>query len=164
MKADSIRTATADDAAGIAAIYNYYVSHTIVTFEETPIADAEMAQRIARIGAEYPWLVFERGGAVVAYAYAARFHARSAYRFTAETAIYAAHGARGSGIGTQLYRQLLDRLRERGLHCALGGIALPNEASVRLHEKCGFVKVTHYREVGWKLDRWIDVGYWQLLL
>lgn len=159
-----IRVATPNDAAQIAAIYNYYIANTAITFEETPLTPGEIASRIEDIGARYPWLVFERDGAILGYAYAGRFAPRSAYRFAVETTVYVASGRGRGGIGTILYRALLDRLRAQGLHCAFGLIALPNEQSVRLHEKCGFVKVGELAEVGRKFERWIDVGYWQLRL
>ena len=156
-----LRPATAADAAAIAAIYNHYIANTVVTFEETPVAPADIAQRIAIVTADYPWLVLERDARIVGYAYAARFHNRSAYRFTVETTVYVADGARRGRIGTELYGALLERLRMQKLHSALGVIALPNEASVGLHEKLGFRKVGEFAEVGWKFGRWINVGYWQ---
>jgi phosphinothricin acetyltransferase len=159
-----IRPATAADAVQIATIYNHYIENTAITFEEAAVSIEEVAKRVADIGARYPWLVFERDGAILGYAYAGSFAARSAYRFAVETTIYVAAGHGRDGIGTAIYRALIERLRGLDLHCALGLIALPNEASVRLHEKCGFVKVGQLDEVGRKLDRWIDVGYWQLLL
>jgi len=152
----------AADAPRIAAIYNHYVRDTVVTFEEQPVADAEMARRIAETTATYPWLVWEDGGAVAAYAYASSWKRRSAYRFAAESTIYAAPEAAGRGIGSQLYPALLARMRAAGLHCAIGGISLPNPASIALHEKLGFVPIGRFREVGFKQGRWVDVGYWEL--
>jgi phosphinothricin acetyltransferase len=160
-----IRAATSRDAEAIAAIYNFYIANTTVTFEETELPAAEIATRIEAVGdTGYPWLAFERDGVVLGYAYAGRFAARSGYRLTAEGTVYVAPDARGAGIGTELYRELIDRLRANGAHCVLGIIALPNEPSVRLHEKLGFVKVADLKEIGRKFERWIDVGYWQLLL
>lgn len=159
-----IRIASAADAPAVAAIYNHYVRNTVITFEETPVSDADIAKRIADIGGAYPWLVHEREGRVAGYCYAGRFHARSAYACTVETTVYVEHGARGAGIGSALYEELLGRLRARELHSALGLIALPNEASVRLHERFGFEQVALLREVGWKLGGFVDVGFWQLLL
>jgi phosphinothricin acetyltransferase len=159
-----IRACIAADAAAIAEIYNHYVRETVVTFEETPVSAAEMAQRIGDIGARFPWLVSEEGDAVVGWAYAAAWKTRSAYRFSVETTVYLATGHQGRGIGTALYRTLLDELRARGLHSAVGGIALPNPSSVALHEKLGFRKIAHFAEVGRKFDGWVDVGYWQLIL
>jgi phosphinothricin acetyltransferase len=159
-----IRAATAADAAAIATIYNHYIKNTTVTFEEASLGAIEMAQRIAAVSADYPWLVRERDARILGYAYAARFHARSAYRFTVETTVYVANDTHRARIGTELYGSLLDRLRAQKLHRALGVIALPNEASVGLHEKFGFRKVGEFEEVGWKFGRWINVGYWELSL
>lgn len=160
-----IRMAAAADAAALARIYNHYVRETIVTFEEEPVADAEMARRLGEVqAASLPWLVAEEEGGVVGYACARPWKPRRGYRFSAEVSVYldAAHG--GRGLGTKLYAQLLAELRTRRIHAAMGGIALPNDASVRLHEKLGFEKVAHFREVGFKLGAWIDVGYWEKIL
>lgn len=160
-----IRDAKAEDAAAIARIYGHYIANTIITFEETHVSDEEIRARLQKVSsARLPWLVYEENGAVVGYAYASRWHERSAYRFSVETTIYLDAHQIGRGLGTALYATLLERLRAQGLHAAIGGIALPNTGSVALHEKLGFRQVAHYREVGFKLDRWIDVGYWQLLL
>jgi len=157
-----IRPATAADAAAIARIYDHYIRETVVTFEEEPVAAAEMARRIeAILAASLPYLVACEDDRVVGYAYAGRWHARSAYRFSVETTIYLDAGVVGRGLGTALYGALFEDLAPRGLHVAIGGIALPNAASVALHEKLGFRKAAHYDEVGFKHGRWIDVGYWQ---
>lgn len=160
----TIRPATIDDAAGIAAIYNPHVTGTIVTFEEDAIDPAEMAGRIATIGAHFPWLVLEDCGAVAGYAYGSPWKTRSGYRFTVETTIYLAESHLGAGLGLRLYGRLLDELRDCGFHVAVGCIALPNDPSVGLHERLGFARVAEFPAVGWKLGRWIDVGYWQLRL
>jgi phosphinothricin acetyltransferase len=160
-----VRAATAADAAPMARIYNHYVSNTIVTFEETPVAAAEMAARLAEVdGHELPWLVAEDTAGVRGYAYAGRWKNRCAYRHSVEVTVYLDPGALGRGLGTQLYAALFRALRQCEVHFAVGGIALPNDASVALHEKFGMRKVAHFSEVGYKFGRWIDVGYWQLLL
>lgn len=160
-----IRAATAEDAGAIAAIYNHYVLETIVTFEEEPVAPEEMARRIAEVlAAGLPWLVAEEGGLAAGYAYATPWRSRFGYRFSVEVTVYTAPGHEGRGVGSRLYGQLLPLLEAKGLHASMGGIALPNDASVALHEKFGFQKVAHFRESGIKFGRWIDVGYWQLLL
>jgi L-amino acid N-acyltransferase YncA len=159
-----IRTATVADAAAIADIYNRYVRETVITFEETPVPTDEMARRIADIGTRYPWLVFEYDGTVVGWAYATEWKTRSAYRFSVETTVYLADSHRGRGTGTALYEALIAELKARKLHTAIGVIALPNPSSVALHEKLGFAKIGHVAEVGRKFDRWVDVGYWQLIL
>jgi L-amino acid N-acyltransferase YncA len=159
-----VRSATAEDAEAVAAVYNHYVTQTVVTFEEEAISASEISRRIGEVqAASLPWLVADRGGLVVGYAYATKWRPRRAYRFSSEVTVYVHpdHGARG--IGSALYRQLLAELRDRGIHAAMGGIALPNDASVRLHERFGFEKVAHFAAVGFKFDRWIDVGYWQLV-
>lgn len=160
-----IRDATLDDAAPIASIYNPYVLNTSISFEEAEVAVAEMTGRIADLQANgLPWLVAEVDGGVAGYAYASKWRVRHAYRFSAETTVYLAPDHAGKGIGTALYGALFDRLREAGYHVAIGGIALPNAASIALHEKLGFEKVAQFSEVGFKFDRWTDVGYWQLNL
>ncbi|HEX9010118.1 MAG TPA: arsinothricin resistance N-acetyltransferase ArsN1 family B [Holophagaceae bacterium] len=159
-----IRPVAPGDAAAIAAIYAPYIRDTTITFEEEPVSEAEMAARIVKVTADYPWLVLEEGGALLGYAYGSTWRTRAAYRFSTETAIYLAPGAQGRGLGTELYRALLHELRARGFHSALGCLALPNEPSVRLHERLGFRKAGHMREAGRKFDRWVDVGFWELLL
>lgn len=159
-----LRDCTPRDAGPVCAIYNHYVEHTPVTFEETPIGADEMARRIAEVTSRFPWLVWEQDNTVVGYAYATSWKPRSAYRYSVETTIYLDPDAKGKGIGTLLYRSLVDRLRSAGIHCAVGGIAQPNPASVALHEKLGFVNIGQFREIGLKFGRWIDVGYWELRL
>lgn len=158
----TIRAAEPSDADAVAAIYNYYITGTIVTFEEEPVAAAEMARRMADVRAgSFPWLVAEQGGRVVGYAYGTPWRPRVGYRFSAEITVYLAPDCGGRGTGSRLYGELLPRLQARGIHAVMGGIALPNEASVALHEKFGLRKVAHFEQVGFKFGRWIDVGYWE---
>lgn len=159
-----VRAVRPSDAARICGIYNHYVAGSVVTFEEAPVTAGEMARRMTESAGRLPWLVWEEDGSVQGYAYASPWRVRSAYRFSVESTVYLAPEFTGRGIGTMLYRALLDELRGRNLHCAVGGIALPNPASVALHEKLGFAKVAQFREIGWKQQRWVDVGYWQLVL
>ena len=159
-----IRSARNSDAAAIAEIYNHYVLQTVVTFEEEPVSAEQMRTRITEVQATYPWLVYEQEGVVVGYAYASKMHTRCSYRFSVETTIYLSKGSVGKGIGSQLYAELIQSLRGAGFYTAIGAISLPNEASIALHEKLGFVKTGQFKEVGRKFDRWIDVGYWQLML
>ena len=161
----TIRPATVVDADAVAAIYDHYVTHTIVTFEEEPVPASEMALRIQNIvAASLPWLVAEREGTIAGYAYARPWRERRAYRFSAEITVYVAPENTGRGIGSRLYERLLPLTQTRGIHAVVGVIALPNEASVALHEKFGLSKVAHLKEVGFKFDRWIDVGYWERIL
>lgn len=159
-----LRPCTESDARRITEIYNYFVRETVVTFEEAPVDEAEMAGRIRDVSASHPWLVSEQNGIVVGYAYAAPWHKRCAYRASVESTIYIDREHCGHGIGTRLYRALLAELAARRIHFVVGAIALPNPASVALHEKLGFTKVGHFREVGRKFGAWVDVGYWQLLI
>ena len=161
----SVRPATPADGDAVARIYNHFIAHTIVTFEEEPVAGDEMARRIADVqSASLPWLVAERDGEVVGYAYATKWRPRRAYRFSAEVTVYLDPTQTGRGVGSLLYTALLAELRARQFHAVIGGIALPNDASVALHEKLGFRKVAHFEQTGFKFDRWIDVGYWELIL
>ena len=161
----NIRDATVEDAETIAAIYKHYVLTTSISFEEAEVPAIEMAGRIADVqAAGLPWLVAEVNGAVVGYAYATKWRVRHAYRFSVESSVYLAPASAGQGLGTLLYRALIERLRDSGYHLTIGGIALPNPASIALHEKLGFEKVAEFREVGFKFDRWTNVGYWQLAL
>jgi len=161
---DLIRPATPQDAAAICSIYNPYVTGTAITFEEQPVSIEAMQTRITEVIDTFPWLVLEEENVVLGYAYAMPWRARPAYRFSVETTIYLGPSAQKRGFGSALYRALIEGLRGSGLHSAIGGIALPNTASLALHEKLGFKKVAHFSEVGWKFGRWIDVGYWQLNL
>ncbi len=160
-----IRDAVATDVAAIASIYSHYVTASVITFEEHAVSEAEMRARIAEVSADsFPWLVAERDRQILGYAYASEWKARRAYRYSAESTIYLAPTEVGWGIGTTLYRALIERVRAAGMHVIVGCIALPNPASITLHERLGFRKVGHFTEVGHKFGRWVDVGYWQLLL
>lgn len=124
-----------------------------------------MARRLEEVrSAALPWLVAEEGGEAAGYAYATPWRARTGYRFSVEITVYLAPGQAGRGIGSRLYGELFPMLQARRIHAVMGGIALPNEASVALHEKFGMRKVAHFEAVGFKFDRWIDVGYWQRTL
>lgn len=161
----SIRPALSRDAGDLARIYNHYVASTCITFETEPVSAADMAQRVSEtMNASLPWLVAEASGSIVGYAYASRWKGRCAYRHSVESTVYLDTDHTGNGIGMPLYTTLLAALRAASMHAVIGGIALPNEPSVRLHERLGFRKVAHFEQVGFKHDRWIDVGYWQLLL
>ncbi len=160
----NIRPVAESDAAAICAIYNPYVQKTVISFEQTPVSEAEMAKRIREYSALYTWLVAAVDEKVVAYAYATRWRTRAAYDNTLESTIYLDQAYAGRGIAKPLYLALLDELNALKVHAVVGCIALPNEASVRLHEQCGFVKVAHFPQVGRKFERWVDVGFWQATL
>lgn len=161
----SIRSARESDAAEIVGIYNPYVLGTCITFETDPVQSAEMARRITEtLDSSLPWLVAEVSGRVVGYAYASKWKGRCAYRYSVESTVYLDSMHIGKGLGFRLYAELVDAIRACSMHAVIGGIALPNAASVALHERLGFKKVAHFEQVGYKQDRWVDVGYWQLLL
>ena len=154
----TIRPVVSADAAAIADIYNHYVRHTTVTFEETDVTEDAMAARIATASTAHPWLVGKQDGEMVGYAYARKYHERAAYRHTVETAIYLREDRRGAGLGGPLYAALLDLLKAGEVHALIGSIALPNDASVRLHEKFGFRRAADYPQIGFKFGQWIDVA------
>lgn len=162
----AIRAATPADAAAIAAIYAPHVLSGTVSFETDAPDARQMRARMAASEGLYPWLVAASGdagdgGGVLAYAYATRFRDRPAYRYVVETSIYVAGITQGQGVGRLLYEALVDTLRAQGFTQAIGAIALPNDASIKLHEQVGFRRAGVYREVGFKHGRWIDVGFWQ---
>jgi phosphinothricin acetyltransferase len=159
-----IREAVPGDAGQIAAIYNYYIEHTVITFEETILDESVMRNRIIETTKKYPWLVREENGVVMGYAYAHQWRERESYRFSVEDSVYVKNGAQSRGIGSSLLQRLIDNLRERGAHAVVAGITLPNEQSARLHEKFNFVKAGEFREIGFKNNRWLAVGFWELLL
>jgi phosphinothricin acetyltransferase len=157
-----IRSATESDAGAIAAIYNYYITDTIVTFEEEPLPATELARRIRSVhDAGLPWLVAEENGEILGYAYATPWKDRIGYRFSVESTVYLSKDCTGRGIGSALYEELFRLLEAKGVHCVIGGVCLPNDASVALHEKFGMKKVAEFEEVGIKFDRWLNVAYWQ---
>jgi L-amino acid N-acyltransferase YncA len=154
----------ARDAAACAAIYAPHVEGSAVSFEEQAPDMGELAARIERYGVSHAWLVAEREGEVVGYAYATAFNERPAYRWSTSVSVYIGDDARGQGIGRALYLALFARLRERGFRMACAGITLPNESSVGLHESLGFEQVGVNQEIGFKNGAWHDVGWYQLEL
>lgn len=155
-----LRPARPEDAAAIAAIYAPHVTGGVASFETQPPDSVEIGRRMALADAVCPWLVAEEA-TIVGYAYASAYSKRAAYRWTVETTIYLADTAHGRGVGRQLYAALLDSLACHGFAQAVAKIALPNPASIALHEKLGFVHVGTLTAVGWKDGRWVDVGLWQ---
>lgn len=160
----NVREAVSSDAPAVVDIYNYYIHTSHATFELEPIDAVEMQRRVEDTENQgYPFLVAEDDSSVLGYAYGRQFRPRPGYRHAVEVAVYIKQDAQGRGIGHELYSGLFPLLFKRGAHSLVATIALPNEASVRLHERFGFKKVGLFHEVGRKFDRWVDVGYWQLL-
>jgi L-amino acid N-acyltransferase YncA len=152
------------DGAACAEIYAPSVRDTAISFEEEPPTPAEFTRRIELVSPDYPWLVAEVEGAVVGYAYASAHMERAAYRWAANVAVYVGDGHRGRAVGRALYDALLALLVRQGIQVVCAGVTLPNDASVALHEACGFEPVGVYRRIGWKAGTWRDVGWWQLEL
>lgn len=159
-----IRLATPEDAHQMLEIYRPYVLNTAISFETEPPSLQEFQERISENLERLPWLACEIAGQIVGYAYAGTYKSRCAYAWSVETTVYVHQDFHGQGIGKNLYRQILSLLKEQGVVNVIAGIALPNEASIGIHESLGFEKVAQFKDVGFKLGKWWDVGYWQLQL
>jgi phosphinothricin acetyltransferase len=156
-----IRAALPNDAPAILEIYGPVVENTTISFETARPSIPEMTKRISQSYPMFPFLVCQINGEIVGYAYAGAHRARAAYRWSADTTVYVHQNARKRGVARQLYAELIDTLTRQGYHVAFAGIALPNEASVKLHEAMGFSHLGTYLEVGYKQGRWVDVGWWR---
>lgn len=159
-----IRLATTNDSRDVAAIYAPIVERTHISFELVPPTAVEMAGRITSALERHVFLVAEEAGRVDGYAYASAHRDRAAYEWSTDTTIYIRDGARGKGIGQSLYATLLRILAAQNYRRAFAGIALPNAASIAVHEATGFRHIGTYSGVGFKLGRWIDVGWWSVTL
>lgn len=152
------------DIPRVCDIYNHYILATNASFEVDPVPVAEMERRVVEFTNAFPFLVYEEEGDVLGFCYASKWRPRPAYHYTAEVTIYLDKEHLGRGIGKQLYQELFARLKKTGMHSMIAAIALPNEKSQALHESFGFKQVAHFKDMGYKLDHWIDVGYWQKML
>lgn len=164
----NIRSASIHDAKDIANIYNYYVSHSIATFEEELVSTEQIQHRIKQVNVNnLPWLVavqicqISGKEKVVGYAYASKWKDRPAYRFSVEVSVYLSPNCQAQGLGSNLYAALFSSLKVCNVHTLIAGISLPNQASIALHEKFGFVQTALFEQVGFKFEQWIDVGYWK---
>jgi phosphinothricin acetyltransferase len=157
-----VRAFTARDVAPANALTNHYIATTAIHFATEPATDAEFAAAWQLGKADYPWLAATVHGAFAGYAKAYRWRERAAYARTAEVGIYIEPNHQGRGVGRALYGELLRVLQLAGFRTAIGGIALPNPVSVKLHEALGFRFVGTFRGVGCKFGQWHDVGFWQL--
>jgi len=158
-----IRPATPTDAAALAAIYGHHVLHGTGTFEEEPPSEAEMADRLANVQARgWPWLVAERDGEVIGYAYTAQFRDRAAYRFAAEDSIYIHPDHMGMGVGRALLDALMSASREAGFERMFAVIGdSDNLGSIRLHARANFEHCGKLDKAGFKFDRYLDVVFMQ---
>lgn len=159
-----IRIARDEDASAIHAIYAPSVLTGVATFETELPSVNDMRERIRTRLQHYPWLVWEEAGSVLAYAYAGRFRERAAYDWIAETSIYVRADAHRRGIARKLYAALLDVMRLQRIHQAVGVITLPGTTSVNFHQSLGFFPAGVWKQAGWKLEQWWDVGVWQKTL
>ena len=157
----SIRSATEHDAAALVAIYRPFVEDTAVSFEDVSPTVDEFAARIAKISASWRWLVAERDGQCLGYAYGSSHRERSAYRWSTEVSAYVDPRHHRQGVGRALYEQLIDDLMQAGFCNAYAGITLPNDGSVALHRSVGFEPIGTFSSVGWKFGRWHDVAWFQ---
>ena len=160
----TVRRGTDSDVAEIAAIYDEQVRTGISTFDLEPPPASYWTARLASAAPGDHVLVDDEAGEVVGFAYSSAYRPRPGYRLTRETSVYLAPQARGQGLAHRLYDDLLARLAADGMHVALALVALPNPASVTLHERCGFEHVGTMREVGRKFDRWLDTAWFQRML
>ena len=157
-----LRLATPEDAAAIAAIYAPYVRETAISFEVEPPGVEEMRRRLTSGVARFPWLVaVDSSDRVAGFAFGGEHRSRAAYGWSVDVTIYLDRTAHRRGLGRRLYGALFEILRAQGFVTAFAGIALPNPASVALHERCGFEHLGTMREVGRKFDRWVDTTWWQ---
>lgn len=159
-----IRVFREEDTQQLLEIYNYYVQNSVATFDDKPLSYNVFFDKLKTINLEYPFFVFEENNTLLGFAYASKFRPKPAYQNTVESTVYIKHTAHGKNIGTRLYQALLQALKQNKYHTVLGVLTLPNEASVKLHEKFGFKKVAHLKQVGFKFDQWQDVGMYQLIL
>jgi phosphinothricin acetyltransferase len=159
-----LRPVKESDAENITKIYNYYVKNTTVTGDEIPFSIENMRDKIKNKSQNYPWLVLEENFNILGYIYIDHWRMRSAYKHSAELSVYIHHEIRSKGFGSKLFQGLIEELKKQNFHSIVSAIVLPNDPSIALHEKFGFKKVAHFIEVGYKFEKWLDLGYWELLL
>ena len=157
-----IRPIHINDVEQLLDIYNYYVKNTIVTFDIEPLTIEIFKKKVELISNIFPFIVFEENNEILGYAYGSKWRKKPAYNHTVESTVYIKHNTQGKQIGTKLYTELLKQLKQQKFHTVIGGLTLPNEASVKLHKKFGFKEVAHFKQVGYKFNTWLDVGFWQL--
>ncbi len=156
-----IREVKEEDAQAMATLYNYYVTHTDLTFETEEITADIMLGRVKACLKKYNWLVMEEANTIIGFAYYKKFRLNTAYNHTVETAVYLNHTKTGKGYGKKLYQKMIDDAKKNGFKELISGVLLPNEESVKLHETLGFHKAAHFEKVGTKNGKYIDVAFWQ---
>ena len=159
-----IRDFQPQDLSQIVSIFNHYVENEACTFQLIPFTDEDMVKKIDLIQKHYPFLVIEENQEVLGFAYGSRWREKQAYDLSVETTIYLQPYLKGKGIGSRLYKSLIDNLKSRGYHLLVACLTLPNPASVKLHQRLGFQEVGEFTHAGRKFDRWHNVSYWQKLL
>lgn len=164
MISPTVRLIESQDTIHILKIYAHYILNTTITFETEVPSLNSFNERIKRIILNYPWIICEYEGEILGYAYACKHRERSAYQWSVDVSVYLKPEYTGRGIGKTLYSSLINILKYQGFINAYAGIALPNLSSVGIHEKFGFSHIALYKNVGYKFQKWIDVGWWWLPL
>lgn len=164
MPAITLRPATESDLVAINGIYNHYVLHSTCTYQEEPEPLDARRQWFSRHGDRHPVIVAEAGGQVIGWGSLSAYHARSAYGHTVENSVYVHHRHHRHGIGSRLLEELIVRARKLGYHAIIASIDGDQAASIALHAKHHFEKVGHFKQVGFKFNRWLDVVYMELML
>ena len=160
-----VRDAQEEDLQAIVTIYNHVVATTTAVYRDDPVTIEDRRQWWhTRAGGGFPILVAVDATGVVGYASFGEFRAWPGYRFTVEHTVHVRADRRGQGVGTALMHPLIDRAAALGKHVMIAGVDADNEASLRLHQRLGFVRVAHFREVGFKFGRWLDLVFLERIL
>jgi phosphinothricin acetyltransferase len=160
----SLRPATEADLHAISAIYNHYILTSTATYQYEPETIEDRRQWFAEHDEMHPAIVAEENGEIVGWGSLSEFRTRCGYRFTVEASVYVRHDCHRRGIGRAILSDLIERARKLGYHVLIGGASGDQTASLALQESLGFKRVAHFREIGWKFDRWLDVVFMQLML
>lgn len=157
-----IRYVNIEDAEQLVNIYNYYIKNTVITFETECIDVTDMKNRIKKKVIDNPWIVYEENNKILGYAYVGEFNSKEAFNKTREVTIYVDKDELGKGIGSKLMYELIERCKEYKFHLLISIITVPNAGSEVLHQKFKFKRVGVLNDAGFKMNKWLDVAYWQL--